>query len=703
VESMGPTRIFTFSARSVEALHRLVGKHLELLTKDGAVLNLSHYSYTLNAGRAALEHRCWVTAQTKDELVEILRLFIAQKSDPRWAYHLADRKESRKVLSTSTFDPTEAAKWYLSGASIDWNRYVDPSDRQIIDIPKYTFADDRYWLLEHDFKSKRSIPEAKEPARQVNTASLQVATAGSSSGEMTAPSLTYIVRMQLDQASKALNRVTASQLSILTPGIGVAHIDQTHEIEHTQTNTDVAPQAVSEFNSVNIIDRCGEWSLMVTPILEQETDAEAKQRLIKTFENHQPFEAGNPSKNGTVPTNGRTLACTFSSSSDAIAALTDEKGKRIFTGDVNKSPNALIFMFPGVGDHYVNMGLGLYESDADFRADIEYCCAKVGSFIDSPLLEVLYPVQKTDDLAQTADPKPAFDFKAMLGREAKVNPEQERMNETRHSQTLVFIIEYAMARLWQRRGIHPDAMIGYSIGEYVAAVLAGIMSIDDALELVGRRSMLIEKLPGGSLLAVPLDEHAIKPYLSGSGLSVAINSTPNLTVVGGDDVAIDALLKTLSKQDIVCRKLQSTHAFHTPMLKVLDAELRELVGRFTLRPPTIPVVSNVTGSWMTAAEAVDPAYWARHTWQTVRFAQGVGVLLDQANLNSTKRRIFLEVGPGVSLGSFMLQHPDASKMPYKINVPSLRTVYERMPDQQLMLNTEAKLLLAGYSPSNHIK
>jgi acyl transferase domain-containing protein len=551
------TRVFTYSARSEQALHRLVEQQKEFVASDRATLNLSHYSYTVNAGRTALEHRCWIMAQTADELVEVLSHYLAQKLDPRWAYHVADRKESRKLLSSNTFDPSEASKWYLSGASIDWNMYVEPSDRHIIDVPKYPFADDRFWLTENDFKSQISKKAEHKPIQRIESPSTTMETDRNASA-VVAPSMSAIVRMQLHQASSALNTVTASQLSVLTTRYSVPKTQQAGEVMNTDRWFNSIPEIKSAAGAFGLIDRCGEWSLITAPLLAGETEADAKARLIDALEKNPDRDFGHPSADGAVPIVGRAIALTCKDTSDAIAALSDEKGKRIFSADVNREPSALIFMFPGVGDHYINMGLGLYESDADFRSDVEYCCAKVGAIIGSPLLEVLYPAQKDDELPPSAAAKPAFDFKAMLGREAKVNPDQERMNATRHSQTLVFIMEYAMARYWQRRGYQPDAMIGYSIGEYVAAVLAGIMSIDDALELVGRRAMLIEKLPGGSLLAVPLDEHAIKPYLSGSGLSVAINSTPSLTVIGGDHAAIDALASTLSSQDIVCRKLQST-------------------------------------------------------------------------------------------------------------------------------------------------
>jgi len=269
------------------------------------------------------------------------------------------------------------------------------------------------------------------------------------------------------------------------------------------------------------------------------------------------------------------------------------------------------------------------------------------------------------------------------------------MNETRFSQPLLFIIEYALGKLWLDRGVTPEAMIGYSIGEYAAAVLAGVMSLDDALNLVTRRALLIETIPNGSMLAVPLSESETKKNLFGT-LSIAICSTPNLTVVAGPETEIESLEKSFLEKEVMCRRLQSTHAFHTEMLRPLHEPLLKLVKTFKLNPPSVPFISNVTGNWIRSNEATDPDYWARHTWQKVRFAEGMAHLLNPTSLKGNKSRIFLEVGPGVSLGSFMLQHPDARNIPSKVNLPSLRTMYERTPDEQFLMNTVGKLFLVGY-------
>jgi acyl transferase domain-containing protein len=381
----------------------------------------------------------------------------------------------------------------------------------------------------------------------------------------------------------------------------------------------------------------------------------------------------------------------------------------------------MIFMFPGVGDHYVDMGKGLYQSDDTFKRVVDECCDKVARDCGVHIKEILYPELSTtggkteagrskltsDSPSETKVKKeeapPKFDFRAMMNAGSTVSPAQQKMNETKISQPVVFIIEYALAMMWMSKGVYPEAMIGYSIGEYVAAVLSGVMSIDDALMLVTKRAQLIDKLPMGAMLAVPLSEEEVQKELIGS-LAVAVRSTPNQTVVAGELNEIEELEKILRSKDIVSRKLQSTHAFHTAMLQSLHIPLLELVDSFELKAPKTPFISNLSGTWITEKEATDPSYWARHTWQKVDFSNGMGSLLEPSSFNGNKGRIFLEVGPGISLGSFMLQHPNAKQISNKMNMASMRTMYEGIQDEQYMLQTLGKIYLTGYTFSkNHKK
>jgi acyl transferase domain-containing protein len=480
--------------------------------------------------------------------------------------------------------------------------------------------------------------------------------------------------------------------------------------------------------------KCGEYQVLLREY-PSETDLAAAKLTIadELSKDEQKAQAQSLDQISNAPT-GKRLMMVYQNKDEAIATLQDPETKKIIVAEPPKQSPGMIFMFPGIGDHYLNMGKGLYQNDPAFRATIDYCCELVKPITKIDLREVMYPVEPTKTVDKSTDPsnstkkttdsskangsgsssssdgvgssststataqpteKPKFDFKAMLGRGTTVDPLQKRMNETRFSQPLLFIIEYALGKLWLDRGVKPDAMIGYSIGEYAAAVLSGVMSLDDALNLVTRRAELIETIPNGTMLAVPLSESETEKLLTGA-LSIAICSTPNQMVVAGPVAEIESLEKSLLEKDVMCRRLQSTHAFHTDMLRPLHEPLLELVKTFKLNPPTIPFISNVTGNWIQPDEATNPDYWARHTWQKVRFAEGMAHLLNPSAINANKSRIFLEVGPGVSLGSFMLQHPDAKLIPSKVNLPSLRTMYERTPDEQFLLNTTGKLFMVGY-------
>lgn len=459
-----------------------------------------------------------------------------------------------------------------------------------------------------------------------------------------------------------------------------------------QSTSDLKNGSKSEF-AINP-NQCGEYRLLIREFPSGVDLESAKKTVREDLIKDESESLMHLKAHLSNAPSGKRLMLVYKDKDEANTALIDPENKKIILSVPPKQTPGMIFMFPGIGDHYINMGKGLYQSEPSFRATIDYCCDVVKPITKTNLRDILYPLESEIASPESTE-KPKFDFKAMLGGGGTTDPRQKIMNETRFSQPLLFIIEYALGKLWLDRGVKPEAMIGYSIGEYAAAVLAGVMSLDDALNLVTLRAELIETIPKGTMLAVPLSESEAKKWLTGT-LSVAICSTPNLSVVAGPDYEIESLEKTLKDKEVMCRRLQSTHAFHTEMLRPLHESLLKLVKTFQLSPPSTPFISNVTGNWIRPDEATDPDYWARHTWQKVRFAEGISHLLNPAALNGNKSRIFLEVGPGVSLGSFMLQHPDANQIASKVNLPSLRTMYERTPDEQFLLNTVGKLFLVGY-------
>jgi len=442
------------------------------------------------------------------------------------------------------------------------------------------------------------------------------------------------------------------------------------------------------------IESLGEWHLLQVSGNDETSLEQANDVAINAIKKDDVTIQRHPAEDSGL--NRRILI--FKDKDDAISALTALDPKRVITARADKK-RSLIMIFPGVGDHYLQMGRGLYDHAPLFRAEMDRCFDFLEPEIGINLRDVLYPAPPSNNLSDTtAKPatvkktttaKPRMDFKAMLGRStAPENPDETRLNRTIHSQPIVFIIEYALGKMWLGRNLNPAAFVGYSIGEYTAACLSGVMTLEDSLTLVARRAKMIEQLPKGVLLAVPMTEAQVMPLL-GENLSISIVSTVNQCVIGGPEYAITLLEKQLLKQDIVSRRLPGTHAFHSDMMIPLRDSIIDLVQGFKLNAPEIPYLSNVSGTWINANQATDPAYWANHTCQTVRFADCVEKLLHEEG------RVFLETGPGQSLGSFILQHPRAHGLRDKIVLPSLRNRYERQTDEAFFLNTAGKLWLSG--------
>ncbi len=238
-------------------------------------------------------------------------------------------------------------------------------------------------------------------------------------------------------------------------------------------------------------------------------------------------------------------------------------------------------------------------------------------------------------------------------------------------------------------GVQPQAMIGHSLGEYVAACLAGVMSLEDALAMVALRGRLFETLPEGGMLAVPLPEGEVLALLAEAGmeLSIAAVNSPAFCVVSGPVEAIARARDAFDGRGIDARRLHIAVAAHSSMVEPILREFGDFVATLALSPPRIPYVSNVTGTWMTSADAADPGYWLRHLRQTVRFGDGVGELL------AGEERIFLEVGPGQTLSTLVMQHP--ARPAGQTVLSSLRHPQDQQSDIGFLLQALGKLWLAG--------
>ncbi|MEG3875943.1 beta-ketoacyl synthase N-terminal-like domain-containing protein [Microcoleus sp. herbarium7] len=347
---------------------------------------------------------------------------------------------------------------------------------------------------------------------------------------------------------------------------------------------------------------------------------------------------------------------------DALNALTNADTQRVFTHYQKPSHRPIVFMFSGQGAQYVNMGRELYEVEPIFREQIDICSEILKPHLGIDLRSILYPSE-----AQTAEAS-------------------QQLQQTAITQPAMFVVEYAIAKLWIQWGVNPVALIGHSIGEYVAATLAGVFSLEDALFLVASRGQLMQKLPSGSMLAVPLPEQEVQPFL-GKELSLAAINAPSSCVVSGSTEAIETLQNQLNSQAIDCRRLHTSHAFHSEMMQPIVEQFALAIKKVKLNPPQIPFISNVTGTWITENEATNPSYWSKHLRQTVRFSAGISELLKQPEA------IFLEVGPGRTLSSLTKRHlePDAKHLV----LTSLRHPQEQQSDVGLLLNALGRLWMAG--------
>jgi len=377
---------------------------------------------------------------------------------------------------------------------------------------------------------------------------------------------------------------------------------------------------------------------------------------------------------------------------DAVRALRNPKRVLTSVQETNHRPVAL--MFTGVGTQYINMGWELYQSEPIFREQVDRCCELLKPLIDTDLRDILYPSRNSLANSHSSNTTPnssqsRFDLRQMLGRNTEpTDAATQTLNQTRFTQPAVFVIEYALAQLWVSWGIRPVAMIGYSIGEYVAACLSGVLSLEDALTLVAKRAQIIEELPAGAMLAVPLSEAEARLLLNENLSLSAINGT-NLCVIAGTIAAIDQLETHLSEKGLACRRLQTSHAFHSHLMEPIASACTAIAKTLNLKAPQIPYLSNVTGTWITDTEATNPSYWTQHLCQPVRFADGVNILWQQHH------PVLLEIGPGQTLSSLALQCLESTSETEKIVLSSLRDAYNQQSDRAFLLNTLGQLWLSG--------
>ena len=343
---------------------------------------------------------------------------------------------------------------------------------------------------------------------------------------------------------------------------------------------------------------------------------------------------------------------------DGIKALLDPQ--RTFTHYQEPCNRSIVFMFSGQGSQYVNMGRELYENETVFREQVDYCCELLKPHLEADLRTILYP------------------------KEEKAEEATQKLQQTAITQPALFAIEYALAKLWMAWGVCPEMMIGHSIGEYVAATLAGVFSLEDALMIVAMRGKLMQQLPSGAMLSIQLPEKDVEQLLE-KEISLAASNAPTNCVVSGSTEAVDNLQQELQQIGVSCRRLHTSHAFHSQMMEPIIDTFIQFLLKVKLNPPKIPFVSNVSGTWITAAQATDPNYWAKHLRQPIRFCSGI------TELAKTPETLFLEVGPGRTLSTFVKQHQKEESLV----LTSIRHPREQQSDVAFILSNLGKLWLIG--------
>lgn len=323
---------------------------------------------------------------------------------------------------------------------------------------------------------------------------------------------------------------------------------------------------------------------------------------------------------------------------ELIEAIANKDTNLTGTRELHEAAPGVVFMFPGQGSQYVNMGRDLCASEPVFKQLFEHCCELFSTEFGTDLKAIIFP--KAGDEEKAA----------------------EQLKQTIYTQASLFTMHYSLAKLWMHWGIVPDAMMGHSIGEFAAACLAGVFSLEDAVKLVANRGRMMQGLPGGSMLSVRAAEEDVMNRLP-AGCSIAANNGPQLCVASGPHEAIAKLQAELEKDCITCKLLVTSHAFHSPMMEAIMEPYRKVVEGVKLSAPRIPIVSTVTAEWLKDDEATSPKYWSDHLRATVRFAQAVKFAWQDAD------RVMLEVGPRTTATTLARQQSTDNKK--QAAVPSL--------------------------------
>lgn len=336
---------------------------------------------------------------------------------------------------------------------------------------------------------------------------------------------------------------------------------------------------------------------------------------------------------------------------------------RAVTAQASATPPPVVLMFPGGGAHYPGAGRDLLALPV-FREAIDDCLARLPADAPQDLRSVM--------LHGVDDPQTA----ALLQR-------------PRYAIPALFTLEYALAKLWQSWGLKPAAVMGHSAGEYAAACLAGVMSLDDALSVVVLRGQLFEAVPTGGMLLVDLSEAELRNQMAGLALDVAAVNGPDNCIASGSLPAIEALQHKLAAQGLEACRLHIDVAAHSRLLDGVLEVFRQRMKRIRLQPPNMPFISNLTGTWVAAETLTDPEYWVKHLRQTVRFSDGLSTLLQMPDA------VLLEVGPGQGLCALARHQAQDGQRGIWPSTGKAQQAHDERADLSVMLMTAGSLWTRG--------
>ncbi len=410
-------------------------------------------------------------------------------------------------------------------------------------------------------------------------------------------------------------------------------------------------------------DRSRPWQLIVQSAATPETLGVAGANLAAHLREHPELEAADVAFTLQVGRTGLAYrqAVVARDLADARAVLEGVQAERLLTAGPVHGKCPVAFLFPGQGAQYPGMTRELYEVEGTYREQIDRCCELLLPALGCDLRDLLYPVQKRKEEAA------------------------ERLANTAFSQPALFSVEYSLAHMLKTWGLRPRAMAGHSIGEYVAACLAGVFSLADALALVAERGRLMSRLPTGAMLDISLSAAELVPQLTGNLALAAVNG-PGRCTASGPLPEIEALAAELGALGVRCRRLHSSHAFQSAMTDPILEPFAERVRAVELRVPSSRYLSNLTGTWISAQEATDPDYWVRHLRSPVRFGDNIRHLLQEPDL------ALLEVGPGRTLSSLVALQEKGTE---KLALSSVRDPQASESDIGFLLHTLGRLWLAG--------